>query len=578
MYTLASTLHDNFPSENHAYAILDEETGRTLEFRQLIKLDKYRDIWMHSFVNELGRLAQGIHDIPGTDTIKFIPFTEVPDNEAVTYGRIVCTFRPQKSEPNRTRLTVGGNLLVALYDVSTPTADLTTAKLLFNSVISTPGSRFVTLDLKNFYLETPLPTPRYMRMPMDILPEEIIQKHNLQAIARKGWVYIKIVRGMYGLPEAGILANNLLKKRLLKEGYYECQYTPGLFRHVWRPIVFSLVVDDFGVKCQGIQHAKHLKTALEKHYEVSVDWKGKLFCGITLDWNYKMGHVDLSVPGYVGRKLTKYQHPKPTRPQHSPYLAAPVEYGAKVQNPVEKDTSDPLSAEQIKHVQDIVGSFIWYGRACDPTLAAALSAISARQAKGTKNVLAACHHLLDYLATHPDAAIRYRASDMILAFDTDASYLSEVGAKSRAAAYYYMTRKGDRAFTNGAVDVLSTIIKHVMSSASEAETGALYYGCKRAIPYRVTLEEMGHPQTDPTPVTTDNNTAHGLTMGTMTSKASKSNDMRFQWLKCRKAQRLFRFLWARGIRNRADYPSKHHPAHHHIKVRPSLVVDRILPQ
>ena len=383
---------------------------------------------------------------------------------------------------------------------------------------------------------------------------------------------------MYGLPEAGILANNLLKKRLLKEGYYECQYTPGLFRHVWRPIVFSLVVDDFGVKCQGIQHVKHLKTALEKHYEVSVDWKGKLFCGITLDWNYKMGHVDLSVPGYVGRKLTKYQHPKPTRPQHSLYLAAPVEYGAKVQNPVEKDTSDPLSAEQIKHVQDIVGSFIWYGRACDPTLAAALSAISARQAKGTKNVLAACHHLLDYLATHPDAAIRYRASDMILAFDTDASYLSEVGAKSRAAAYYYMTRKGDRAFTNGAVDVLSTIIKHVMSSASEAETGALYYGCKRAIPYRVTLEEMGHPQTDPTPVTTDNNTAHGLTMGTTNSKASKSNDMRFQWLKCRKAQRLFRFLWARGIRNRADYPSKHHPAHHHIKVRPSLVVDRILPQ
>ena len=64
--------------------------------------------------------------------------------------------------------------------------------------------------------------------------------------------------------------------------------------------------------------------------------------------------------------------------------------------------------------------------------------------------------------------------------------------------------------------------------ASKAETSALYYGCKRAIPYRVTLQEMGHPQTDPTPVSTDNNTAHGLTISTINSKVSKSNGMSFQ--------------------------------------------------
>ena len=63
---------------------------------------------------------------------------------------------------------------------------------------------------------------------------------------------------------------------------------------------------------------------------------------------------------------------------------------------------------------------------------------------------------------------------------------------------------------------------------------------------------MGHPQSKPTPFTIDNNTAHGLTMGTMTSKSSKSNKMRFQWLKFRKAQRMFAFLWARGPNNRDD--------------------------
>ena len=288
-------------------------------------------------------------------------------------------------------------------------------------------------------------------------------------------------------------------------------------------------------------------------------------------------HVDLSVPGYVGRKLTKYGHKKTTKPQHSPYQSAPIQYGAKVQSPVPSDTTALLSEAQIKRIQDIVGSFIWYGRACDPTLTAALSAIGSRQNKATESVQKAAHQLLDYLATHPDAAIRYQASDMVLAFDTDASYLSELNGKSRAAAYYHMTKKGNTTFTNGAIDVFSQIIKHVMSSASEAETGALYYGCKRALPYKVTLEEMGHPQPR-TPVTTDNNTAHGLTMGSMTSKASKSNDMRFQWLKCRKAQRLFSFLWAKGISNRGDYPSKHHNAQHHQKIRPTIVVDRVLPQ
>jgi len=116
-------------------------------------------------------------------------------------------------------------------------------------------------------------------MKLDILSEEIIEKYNLRAIAHNGWVYF-----MYGLPESGILTNKLLKKRLIKAGYYECQFTPGLYKHFWRPIMFSLVVDDFGVKCQGIQHyAKHLKAALEQHYDVAFDWEGKLFCGITLD-------------------------------------------------------------------------------------------------------------------------------------------------------------------------------------------------------------------------------------------------------------------------------------------------------
>ena len=94
---------------------------------------------------------------------------------------------------------------------------------------------------------------------------------------------------------------------------------------------------------------------------------------------------------------------------------------------------------------------------------------------------------------HPDAVVRFMASEMILALHSYASYLSEPGAKSRAGGHFYLKDKTDRESNNGAVLTLSKIVKHVMSSASEAETAALFLNCKAAIPLRITLEEMGHP-------------------------------------------------------------------------------------
>jgi hypothetical protein len=274
------------PKDHIAFAVIDEETGKALEYKDLIKLDKYKDVWSKSYANELGRLTQGIRDIPGTNTMFFIHKADIPEDRQkdITYGRIVVVVRPQKQERERTRLTVGGNLVDYPWEVATPTADLTTAKLLFNSVISTPGAVFVVMDCKNFYLMTPMKRPEFMRLQMNLIPDEIIQKYNLkEKVDNRGWVYVRIEQGMYGLPQAGRLANELLAKRLDKEGYYQCQYTPGLWRHKWRPITFSLVVDDFGIKTIGLSHAKHLKNVLEKYYTVTVDWKGELFCGVKLD-------------------------------------------------------------------------------------------------------------------------------------------------------------------------------------------------------------------------------------------------------------------------------------------------------
>ena len=113
-------MHANLPNKGFSGAIIENETGKSLEFCHLIKMDKYRNIWMKSFANELGRLAQGIRDVPGTNTIDFIVHTDVPVRTIATYGQSFCTYRPQKTEKHRKRLTVGGNVFICLYDVSAP--------------------------------------------------------------------------------------------------------------------------------------------------------------------------------------------------------------------------------------------------------------------------------------------------------------------------------------------------------------------------------------------------------------------------------------------------------------------------
>ena len=132
---------------------------------------------------------------------------------------------------------------------ATLTSDVMVAKLLFNSAISTPNAKFMTTDLANFYLMTPLKRPEFIRMKISDIPEEIIAEYNLRELVTKDiLIYIQANKGMYGLPQSGLLANELLEKRLNMRGYRQSKLVPGLWKHDTRPIQFTLVVDNFGVK------------------------------------------------------------------------------------------------------------------------------------------------------------------------------------------------------------------------------------------------------------------------------------------------------------------------------------------
>jgi hypothetical protein len=290
-----------------------------------------------------------------------------------------------------------------------------TSKILFNSTISTPGARFCSADVTNFYLNTPMEREEYVRIPFELIPHEIIDEYNLKELEHKGNVYARVDKGMYGLPQSGILANKLLKSRLEPHGYSECYHTPGLWKHKTRPIMFALVVDDFGIQYMGKDHAQHLIASLRQDYEaVTVDWTGSLFCGISLKWDYEQRTVDLSMPGYVKTALEEFKHPMPNFKEDQPFRHAAINYGVKVQLTDPVDLTEPLDKNGILKIQQVTGKFQYYCRAVDPTMNVALSALASQQSKATQRTASDCAKFLNYCATHQNAVLRYSASDMIL--------------------------------------------------------------------------------------------------------------------------------------------------------------------
>jgi hypothetical protein len=263
--------NNHWSQRHHANAVIHPVTGKEMEYSALMKDPRLQPLWTRCFGNECGRLFQVIWDIPGTDTCFFIDLKNIPKDRKITYGKIVCDYKPHKKEKERVRLTFGGDRLDYSGDVATSTADITTFKILINSTLSTEDAAMMMMDIKNYYLGTPLPRFEYMKMLLSRFPDEIIQKYNLNALAVDGWVYIEIRKGMYDLKQVGLLANQLLQTRLAPFGYYPSRHTPGLWLHKTRPISFRLVVDDFAVKYVGKQHAEHLRNALLRTYKLTTD-------------------------------------------------------------------------------------------------------------------------------------------------------------------------------------------------------------------------------------------------------------------------------------------------------------------
>jgi hypothetical protein len=193
----------------------------------------------------------------------------------------------------------------------------------------------------------------------------------------------------------------------------------------------------------------------------------------------------------------------------------------------------------------VAGTLLYYERAVNSIILTLLSSLATEQAKVMQKTMEMVQQLLDYCATQEEAIITYTASKMILNVHSAMGYLNKKNGRSRAGGHYFLSNNNDPPPNNGAILTNATIIKAVMSSAAEAELGALYLNAKEAIHLHQILHEMGHPQPR-TPIQTDNMMAERVIKKINQPKRTKAMDMRFHWLRDHEAQGQLRIFGGRG--------------------------------
>jgi hypothetical protein len=504
-----------------------------------------------------------------TKTMKFV--SSLPKDRTATY------FNPQIRVKvkdgmieRRVRGTVGGDKVDYPGEVSAQTAAMTTIKLLLNAVIS-EDAQWCTADIKDFYLGTPLPRPEYMRINLKHIPLSTQKEHNIYSPDQNGHVLVEINKGMYGLPQAGLIAQQQLNTLLAKHGYHPARHTPCLYKHESRPVTFSLVVDDFGIKYKGEDNLQHLLTSIRELYILKVDPTGGKYVGLTIQFDRKARTCAISMPGYVQKALERFGITKGSSNTNSPAIYTPPKYGQSEQLTV-IDDSAPLPADRAKRIQEIVGVFLFYARAVDPTMLTTINKIGSVQSKPTVAVEQAAERFLQYAATWPDAQVVFHASDMRLICHSDASHLSETSSRSRAGGFFFLGNTHDVVVNqvNGGIEFISIIIPTVTGSAAESEYAALFIVGTTAAGLRTALADLGYEQTA-TPIICDNKCAVGIATNTVKQRRSKAIDMRYHWIQDRIRMGQVTVTWHPGKTNLADFFTKTHSAIHHQECRPIFV-------
>jgi hypothetical protein len=521
--------------------------------------------WQEASDNEVRKL------ITTTGTIEPIHKYDIPADrrgDITYYNRVPKEKIKEGALHRRVRGTAGGDRINYPGPVTARTASLEVVRALYNSTLARKAD-ICTADVTDYYLGTPMERKEYLRMTRKQLGPTIIAEYDLEQYIINDVMHFQINKGMYGLPQAGLLAQQRLIQHLGGSGYMQSDIVPCLFRHIDNGVTFVLVVDDFGIQYTNPVGRDHLLATLRQKYKITYDPKGEHYLGMTVKHDKVANTITLSMPGYIDKVLIRFKSWLGTHTAASPGVFRAPKYGVKVQKPVEDDTP-PLSPADTTTLQAIIGSILYYARAVDPTMLTICNTIASEQATPTEAVKAHAVRLLQYAARFPNNAIVFNESKMHLIIQADASFNSRPKGRSVAGGIAYCGDVDDPTKENGMLHAISSIIDVVCASAGEAEYGSAYINAQCGVGLRHILIALGHPQ-PPTPILCDNEFAIGLATDTIKQRKSKSIDLRFHWIRDRIRQGQFTIHHLPGDQILADFFTKTLSAAKHQALMPRLV-------
>ena len=348
-----------------------DDDGNELKYKSCIT-GPDKDHWIKASVVEFHRLLSKFN------TIRMIKFADIPAAKKpfISYYNPQCkTKMKADGKQYRVRGTYGGNRTSSYNGITASyQAAMTTVKLLLNKNISIDGSRWMTMDVADMYLHSRLPDDQweYMVLNIDEIPQEIIDTYDITSYISPGdtKAYVEVTGALYGMKQAGYLANKDIVEHLANNGYTQQPNTPCLFSHVTDDIEFSLITDDFGVRYGNKAAADKLLSVMSSKYTMTHDWSGNKYAGFDIlnDYSPNSKRCEVSMKGYMAAVLKRFKITA-TRNVFSPEFFQPINYGSKESQLTKApDTSAPLSATDINLVQQIVGCLLYYARGVDATL------------------------------------------------------------------------------------------------------------------------------------------------------------------------------------------------------------------
>jgi hypothetical protein len=472
--------------------------------------------------------SEEIRRLITSGTLRAIHLSEQPINRRkdTTYynPQVKEKTAPDGDTTYRVRGAAGGDRIVFPGNVSASTADMEVVKLLAHSVASDRTHKptgCMSADIKDFYLGTPMERKEYVRIYLKHLPPDVVREFGLDEFIHNDSVLFEIGKCIYGLPQACLLSQVRLVGHFADHGYHQVPCVPCLLKHAERGTTFTLVVDDFLVKYNTEADADHFLDTLRLQYEITVDPTASKYLGYAIAFDDTAHTVTLSMPEYVPKLLQRFAPGRQIKGAAFPAIYTPHTYGA--QPPPTTDNSAPLDTAAILRLQEIVGSLLYYARAVDCTMLTAVNHIASEQSRPTQHVMDMAERFLQYAASYPAHEIVYKACDMVLHIQSDASFLSRSKSRSVAGGILYCDNADatasadkqaaaatdtsapttpalhkDKCITlpfpiNGAIITLSRIIPGVPTSATEAEYAAAYISCKEGVYCRNILIALGYP-------------------------------------------------------------------------------------